>query len=147
MAFDQEKFLSDLDGMTVLELNTLVKAVEVKFGVSAAAMAVAEALGAEKLIFISDVNGVRLDKNDPESVIHSLTAAEAKKLIDDGIIAGGMIPKVEACLATLNRGVGKVHIIDGQLRHSLLLEIYTTAGVGTEIVQSRQSPATRITTP
>jgi acetylglutamate kinase len=58
-----------------------------------------------------------------------------------------MIPKVEACLATLNRGVGKVHIIDGQLRHSLLLEIYTTAGVGTEIVQSRQSPATRITTP
>jgi acetylglutamate kinase len=112
-----------------------------------AAMAVAEALGAEKLIFISDVNGVRLDKDDPESVIHSLTAAEAKKLIDDGIIAGGMIPKVEACLATLNRGVGKVHIIDGQLRHSLLLEIYTTAGVGTEIVQSRQSPATRITTP
>jgi acetylglutamate kinase len=120
-----------------------------KYNVNAdtAAMAVAEALGAEKLIFISDVNGVRLDKNDPESVIHSLTAAEAKKLIDDGIIAGGMIPKVEACLATLNRGVGKVHIIDGQLRHSLLLEIYTTAGVGTEIVQSRQSPATRITTP
>jgi acetylglutamate kinase len=119
-----------------------------KYNVNAdtAAMAVAEALGAEKLIFISDVNGVRLDKNDPESVIHSLTAAEAKKLIDDGIIAGGMIPKVEACLATLNRGVGKVHIIDGQLRHSLLLEIYTTAGVGTEIVQSRQSPATRITT-
>jgi len=118
-----------------------------KYNVNAdtAAMAVAEALGAEKLIFISDVNGVRKVKDDPDSVIHSLTAAEAQQLIADGVIAGGMIPKVEACLATLNRGVGKVHIIDGQLRHSLLLEIYTTAGVGTEIVQSRHSPATRIT--
>lgn len=109
-----------------------------------AAMAVAQALGAEKLIFISDVNGVRRDKNDPNSVIHSLTAAEASQLIAEGVIAGGMIPKVEACLATLERGVGKVHIIDGQLRHSLLLEIYTTAGVGTEILQYRQSAAPRI---
>ena len=109
-----------------------------------AAMAVAVALGAEKLIFISDVNGVRRDKSDPNSVIHSLTALEARQLIQDGIIAGGMIPKVEACLSTLDRGVGKVHIIDGQVRHSLLLEIYTTAGIGTEIIQSRQSSAIRI---
>jgi len=104
-----------------------------------AAMAVAQALGAEKLIFISDVNGVRRDKADPNSVIHSLTAKEARQLIDDGVIAGGMIPKVEACLSTLDRGVKKVHIIDGQVRHSLLLEIYTTAGIGTEIVQNRGS--------
>lgn len=109
-----------------------------------AAMAVAEALGAEKLIFISDVNGVRRDKSDPDSVIHSLTANEARELIEQGVIAGGMIPKVEACLSTLDRGVGKVHIIDGQVRHSLLLEIYTTAGIGTEIIQSRQSSAIRI---
>ena len=109
-----------------------------------AAMAVAEALGAEKLIFISDVNGVRRDKADPSSVIHSLTAQEARQLIQDGIIAGGMIPKVEACLSTLDRGVGKVHIIDGQVRHSLLLEIYTTAGIGTEIIKDRQSSAIRI---
>ncbi len=109
-----------------------------------AAMAVAEALGAEKLIFISDVNGVRRDKSDPNSVIHSLTAGEARELIEQGVIAGGMIPKVEACLSTLDRGVGKVHIIDGQVRHSLLLEIYTTAGIGTEIIQSRQSSAIRI---
>ena len=107
-------------------------------------MAVAEALGAEKLIFISDVNGVRRDKDDPSSVIHSMTAGEAKALIEQGVISGGMIPKVEACLGTLNRGVGKVHIIDGQLRHSLLLEIYTTAGVGTEIVQQRNTQASRI---
>jgi acetylglutamate kinase len=117
-----------------------------KYNVNAdtAAMAVAEALGAEKLIFISDVNGVRRDKEDPKSVIHSMTAAEAKSLIEQGDISGGMIPKVEACLSTLNRGVGKVHIIDGQLRHSLLLEIYTTAGVGTEILQQRNTAASRI---
>lgn len=117
-----------------------------KYNVNAdtAAMAVAEALGAEKLIFISDVNGVRRDKDDPSSVIHSMTAEEAKELIRTGVISGGMIPKVEACLATLNRGVGKVHIIDGQLRHSLLLEIYTTAGVGTEIIQRRNTSVSRI---
>lgn len=98
-----------------------------------AAMAVAQALGAEKLIFLSDVNGVRRDKDDPSTIIHSLNAAEARQLIAEGVIDSGMIPKVEACLQTLDRGVGKVHIIDGRLRHSLLLEIYTTSGVGTEI--------------
>lgn len=100
-----------------------------------AAQAVAEAVGAEKLVFLSDVNGVRRDKRDPESLIHSLTASEARDLIASGAIDQGMIPKVEACLETLSRGVRKVHIIDGRLRHSLLLEIYTTTGVGTEIAQ------------
>jgi acetylglutamate kinase len=100
-----------------------------------AAMAVAQALGADKLIFLSDINGVRRDVDDPASIIHSLTASAARQLIDDGAIGAGMIPKVEACLETLGRGVGKVHIIDGRLRHSLLLEIFTTSGVGTEIVR------------
>jgi acetylglutamate kinase len=106
-----------------------------KYNVNAdtAAMAVAEALGAEKLVFLSDVNGVRRDKNDPATIIHSLTAEEARRLIDQRVIESGMIPKIEACLSTLNRGVRKVHIIDGKLRHSLLLEIYTTSGVGTEL--------------
>lgn len=99
-----------------------------------AAMAVAQAMGAEKLIFLSDVNGVRLDKDDPESLIHTLTADDAKQLIAKGVIAAGMIPKVEACLETLSKGVQKIHIIDGRVRHSLLLEIYTNRGVGTEIV-------------
>ncbi len=110
-----------------------------KYNVNAdtAAMAVAEALGAEKLIFLSDVNGVRRDKNDPNTIIHSLTADEARHLIADGTIESGMIPKVEACLSTLSRGVRKVHIIDGRLRHSLLLEIYTTSGVGTELTLAR----------
>jgi acetylglutamate kinase len=99
-----------------------------------AATAVATAVGAEKLVFLSDVNGVRKKKDDPESLIHSLTADEARRLIADGSIEAGMIPKVEACLDTLSKGVRKIHIIDGRLRHSLLLEIYTNRGVGTELV-------------
>ncbi len=111
-----------------------------KYNVNAdtAAMAIAEALGAEKLIFLSDVNGVRRDKHDPSTIIHSLTADEARELIRGKIIDAGMIPKIEACLSTLSRGVRQVHIIDGRLRHSLLLEIYTTSGVGTELVQTRK---------
>lgn len=107
----------------------------IRYNVNAdtAAMAVAQSLGAEKLVFLSDVNGVRRDPEDPESIIDSLTAEEARALIEDGTISGGMIPKVEACLETLQRGVRKIHIIDGRLRHSLLLEIFTTKGVGTEI--------------
>ena len=100
-----------------------------------AATAVAAALGAEKLVFMSDVNGVRLNKNDPNTLIHSLTASAARKMIESGAVEAGMIPKVEACLDTIDRGVRKVHIIDGRLRHSLLLEIYTTVGVGTEIIK------------
>ncbi|TWU11098.1 acetylglutamate kinase [Allorhodopirellula heiligendammensis] len=98
-----------------------------------AAMAVAQSLGADKLVFLSDVNGVRRDEQDPHSIIPAMSAGEARQLITDGVIRGGMIPKVEACLETLDRGVQKVHIIDGRLRHSLLLEIFTTDGVGTEI--------------
>ncbi len=111
-----------------------------KYNVNAdtAAMAVAEALGAEKLVFLSDVNGVRRDKHDPSTIIHSLSAEEARQLIRDKVIDAGMIPKIEACLSTLSRGVRQVHIIDGRLRHSLLLEIYTTSGIGTEIVQTRK---------
>jgi acetylglutamate kinase len=100
-----------------------------------AATAVAQTMTAEKLVFLSDVNGVRRSKDDPDSLIHSLTAAEARELIATGAIESGMIPKVEACLETLDNGVSKIHIIDGRLRHSLLLEIYTSSGVGTEIVK------------
>ena len=100
-----------------------------------AATAVAEALGAEKLVFLSDINGVRQDKNDAASLIHSLTASQAQELLRSGAVEAGMIPKIEACLETLRHGVRKIHIIDGRLRHSLLLEVYTSTGVGTEIVR------------
>lgn len=102
-----------------------------------AATAVAQALAAEKLVCLSDVNGVRRCKEDPDSLIHTLTEAEAEELIGNGNVESGMIPKVQACLETLHKGVGKVHIIDGRLRHSLLLEVYTSKGVGTEIVKGR----------
>jgi acetylglutamate kinase len=101
-----------------------------------AATAVAQALQAEKLVYLSDVNGVRRDKDDPESLVHSLTADQARELIASGAIEAGMIPKVQACLETLQRGVRKIHIIDGRLRHSLLLEVYTSKGVGTEILKN-----------
>jgi acetylglutamate kinase len=107
-----------------------------KYNVNAdtAATAIAQALQAEKLVYLSDINGVRRDKNDPESLINSLTAKQAHELISEGAINAGMIPKVQACLETLDRGVRKVHIIDGRIRHSLLLEVYTSKGVGTQIV-------------
>ena len=100
-----------------------------------AATAVAAAIGAEKLVVLSDTPGVLRDVNDPETLITHITAAEARQMIADGTIAGGMIPKIEGCLDTLAQGVKKIHIIDGRLRHSLLLEIYTTSGVGTELVR------------
>ena len=99
------------------------------------ANAVAEALGAEKLVFLSDVNGVRSELDDEKSLISTLDAEGARQLMESGAIHSGMIPKVQACLQTLERGVRKIHIIDGRLRHSLLLEIYTNQGVGTEIVR------------
>ncbi len=100
-----------------------------------AATAVARSLRAEKLVFLSDVNGVRRDKDNPGSLMHSLSAAEAHEMIANRTIDAGMIPKVQACLDTLDQGVRKVHVIDGRLRHSLLLEVYTSKGVGTEIVK------------
>lgn len=99
------------------------------------ATTVAQQLNADKLVFISDVPGVLRDPDDPSSSISSLTIAEAEKLIADGVISGGMIPKIEACIETVRRGVKKVHIVDGNLRHGLLLEIYTSGGIGTVITE------------
>jgi acetylglutamate kinase len=98
-----------------------------------AASAVAQFLHAEKLVFISDTPGILADEEDESSLLSSLTSRECRERIADGTIRGGMIPKVEACLDCLNAGVGKIHIIDGRVKHSLLLEIYTDSGVGTEI--------------
>lgn len=102
-----------------------------------AATKVAQAVGAEKLVMLSDVPGVLADPRQPESVISTLTATQARRMLTDGSIQGGMIPKVEACLETIDHGVSKVHIIDGRLRHSLLLEIYTSQGIGTQIVEDQ----------
>jgi len=99
-----------------------------------AAAAVARILKAEKLVFVSDVPGLLRDKDDPESLISHIDIAEARTLIADGTISAGMIPKIEAALEALEAGVGKLHIVDGRRQHSLLLEIYSNMGIGTEIV-------------
>jgi acetylglutamate kinase len=99
-----------------------------------AAAAVAMHLRCEKLVFLSDTPGILQDRNDPLSLYTSLDAAHCRDLVARGIIDGGMIPKIEACLDSLRAGVRKTHIIDGRLRHSLLLEIFTDRGVGTEII-------------
>lgn len=98
-----------------------------------AAVAVAGALNAEKLVFITDVAGVMRDVNDPNSVISATNTAEINELIADGTIAGGMIPKVQCCLAGVNAGVKNVHILDGRIAHCLILEIFTNKGIGTLI--------------
>ena len=99
-----------------------------------AAAAVAMALKAEKLVFLTDTPGILVDRHDPASLLPSLTPDDCRDLIARGVIDKGMIPKVEACLDSLEAGVKKAHIVDGRLRHSLLLETYTATGVGTEIV-------------
>lgn len=99
------------------------------------AAAIAGALHAEKLLLLTDVEGIYKDFSDKSSFISSLTKAEAESYIADGTISGGMIPKVEACLTALSQGAKKTSIIDGRLPHSLLLELFTEQGIGTEIVQ------------
>jgi acetylglutamate kinase len=98
-----------------------------------AAAAVAANLEAEKLVLLTDTSGILKDRQDPHSLLRGLDADGCRELIRGGVINEGMIPKVEACLEALRAGVRKTHIIDGRLRHSLLLEIYTDHGVGTEI--------------
>ena len=102
---------------------------------SAAGM-VAAGVGAEKLVVVSDTHGIRTDVKDPDSWVSSLNEAQIKEMIDAGIITDAMFPKVEACITALDGGVRKAHIIDGRIAHSLLLEIYTDKGIGTQILQN-----------
>lgn len=100
-----------------------------------AAAALAKALKARKLAFVSDVPGLLRDPGDPTSLINTLHADDAPQLMKEGIVGGGMLPKIQSCLDALDAGVKKVHLVDGRMSHSLLLEIFTNTGVGTEIVK------------
>ncbi|MCR5527553.1 MAG: acetylglutamate kinase [Lachnospiraceae bacterium] len=100
-----------------------------------AACAIAKALNAEKLAFLTDIEGLYKDINDKSSFISRLTADEAQKLLDDGYIGGGMIPKLGNCIDAIRGGVNRVHILDGRILHCLLLEIFTQSGIGTAIVK------------
>ena len=95
---------------------------------------IAGALKAEKLLLLTDTEGVYKNFEDKKSFISTLKADEARAFIKDGIISGGMIPKVEACLRALDKGTNKAYIIDGRLPHSIILELFTAAGLGTEVL-------------
>lgn len=101
----------------------------------AAAGAIARSLKARKLVFLSDVPGLLKNSKDPYSILSTVSQGEVESLIRSGVIDGGMLPKIQGALDALAAGVGKVHIIDGRVPHSLLLEIFTDKGIGTEIVQ------------
>ncbi len=100
-----------------------------------AACAIAKAVGADKLVFLTDIEGLYRDIEDKSSFISRITASDADALIGDGIIGGGMLPKLNNCTSAIKNGVNRVHILDGRIPHCLLLEIFTNSGVGTAIVK------------
>jgi acetylglutamate kinase len=105
-----------------------------------AASAIAGALQAEKLVFLTDVEGIMKDIHDPGSIIRKIGSLSAQRLIDEGIIAGGMIPKTLCCIDGIEKGVKSVHILDGRTEHSMLLEIFTNKGIGTMITSQEENP-------
>lgn len=108
-----------------------------------AASAIAEAVNAEKLAFLSDIEGVYYDKDDPSSLISELTVTEAAALIADGHVGGGMIPKLQNCIDAIAEGVSRVHILDGRIPHCLLLEFFTNTGIGTAILRDEAEKFSR----
>ena len=100
-----------------------------------AACAIAKAVGADKLVFLTDIEGLYKDINNKSSFISRITASEADSLIEEGFIGGGMLPKLNNCTSAVKEGVNRVHILDGRIPHCLLLEIFTNEGVGTAIVR------------
>ena len=103
-----------------------------------AACAIAKAMKAEKLAFLTDIEGVYRDANDPSSLISELTVSEAKELVENGDVTGGMIPKLLNCAGAIESGVNRVHILDGRTPHCLLLEIFTNKGIGTAILRDAE---------
>jgi acetylglutamate kinase len=145
-------FVGDITATTITKVQSLIDAEIVPiisplgrgrdgqvYNINAdiAAAKIAQALKAHKIIYLSDVNGVRRDPKDESSLISTLTPTQIQSLKEDGIIAAGMIPKVDSALEALAGGVAKVHFLDGKKAHSLLLELFTDAGIGTEIAATK----------
>ena len=103
-----------------------------------AACAIARAVGAEKLAFLTDIEGLYRDIEDKSSFISRLTASQAEELLNSGFIGGGMLPKLTNCISAIRNGVNRVHILDGRIAHTLLLEIFTHEGIGTAIVSDKE---------
>ncbi len=104
-----------------------------------AACAIAKALNAEKLAFLTDIEGVYKDKDDPDTLISEMTVDEARSLIGGGFIGGGMLPKLTNCIDAIEQGVNRVHILDGRIAHCLLLEFFTNKGIGTAIIGNKDT--------
>lgn len=100
---------------------------------------IAAALKAEKLMFLTDIDGIYLDPNDKDSLISRITVSEINRLIDEGVISGGMIPKVQGCINAVLGGVGRTHIVNGTIPHPILLEIFTDKGIGTMVTMEEDS--------
>jgi acetylglutamate kinase len=147
-------FVGEVSGINVSILELLVKGGHIpvissvaadengqSYNINADTVAgeVAAALGAEKLILLTDTPGLMKDFHDPTSLIRQLDIPQARQLVTDGVVSGGMIPKLSCCIRSLAQGVRSAHIIDGRVPHSLLLEIFTDAGIGTMIVSSEHS--------
>jgi acetylglutamate kinase len=143
--------VGEVSGVNVDILNTLVKSGYIPvvssvaadengqaYNINADTVAgeIAAALGAEKLILLTDTPGLMRDFHDPSTLIRQLDIPGARALIEDGTVSGGMIPKLTCCVRSLAQGVRAAHIIDGRLPHSLLLEIFTDSGTGSMIVSS-----------
>ena len=104
-----------------------------------AACAIARAVKAEKLAFLTDIEGVYKDPKDPDTLISELRVDEAQELMKEGYIGGGMLPKLQNCIDAIENGVSRVHILDGRIPHCLLLEIFTNRGIGTAILNNKES--------
>lgn len=142
-------YVGEVDGCSVEHVSALVAVEKVPvvsplgrdlqgqiYNVNAdiAAAELAIALKAEKIIYLSDVNGILRDFKDASTRIPTVSVSYAQELKAGGVVSGGMIPKVDSCVKSLERGVGKIHLIDGRIPHALLLELFTDGGIGTEIV-------------
>ena len=103
-----------------------------------AAAYIAGALGAERLLMMTDIAGILRDKDDPSSLIPEISVSEAKKLYENGVISGGMIPKVDCCIKALEEGVENVTILDGRIPHSILMELLTDEGAGTMVTKDKK---------
>ena len=130
---DQKKALMERIRLFVLDLDGTVYLGD-RLLPGAAAAFIAGALNAERLIMMTDIAGILRDKDDPSTLIPALTVSEARKLFDEGVISGGMIPKVDCCIEAIEKGVKHVVIMDGRVPHSILMELLTDEGAGTMVM-------------
>ena len=134
---DTEKVFELIDGGVIPVVTPLGRCSDgelYNINADVAAAALAKAMKVNKLAFVSDVPGLLMDVHDHATLLNSLRVSSVQNLKDKGVIAGGMLPKVDSCIEAIEAGVGKVHLVDGRMSHSLILEIFTKQGVGTEII-------------